>query len=53
VPSAKEVRRGGPPLINQVYEVDSLFCLTCGAEMKIITFIERRQSEVIEKILRH
>ena len=25
----------------------------CGAEMKIISFIERDQSEVIEKILRH
>jgi hypothetical protein len=44
---------GGPPLIKQVYEVDSLFCPKCGVEMKIISFIERRQSEVIEKILRH
>jgi hypothetical protein len=43
----------GPPLIKQVYEVDPLFCPNCGVEMKIISFIERRQSEVIEKILRH
>jgi hypothetical protein len=43
----------GPPLIKQVYEVDPLFCRNCGVEMKIISFIERRQSEVIEKILRH
>ena len=28
-------------------------CPKCGAEMKIISFIERDQSEVIEKILRH
>jgi hypothetical protein len=40
-------------LIKQVYEVDPLFCPKCGGEMKIISFIERRQSEVIEKILRH
>ena len=28
-------------------------CAKCGAEMKIISFIERDQREVIEKILRH
>ena len=37
---------------QQVYEVDPLLYPKCGAEMKIIGFIERRQSEVIEKILR-
>ena len=40
-------------MIKQVYEVDPLLCPKCGGEMKIIRFIERRQSEVIEKILRH
>ena len=40
-------------LIKQVHEVDPLLCPKCGAAMKIISFIERRQSEVIEKILRH
>ena len=40
-------------MIKQVYEVDPLLCPQCGGAMKIIRFIERRQSEVIEKILRH
>ena len=33
-------------LIKQVYEVDPLSCPKCGAEMKIIRFIERHQTEV-------
>lgn len=40
-------------LIKQVYEVDPLLCQKCGGTMKIISFIERHQREVIEKILRH
>jgi hypothetical protein len=40
-------------LIKQVYEVDPLLCPKCGGQMKIIGFIERHQSEVLEKILRH
>ena len=40
-------------LIKQVYEEDPFLCPKCGREMKIISFIERRQSGVIEKILRH
>ena len=40
-------------LIRQVYETDPLRCSRCGAEMKIIAFIERHQADVIEKILRH
>jgi hypothetical protein len=36
-----------------VYEIDPLLCPKCGAEMKVIAFLERRQREVIEKILRH
>ena len=40
-------------LIRCVYEVDPLKCPTCGGTMKIISFIERNQSDVIEKILRH
>jgi hypothetical protein len=51
-PSAKAARKRWAALIKQVYEVDPLLCPKCGAEMKIIGFIERRQSEVIEKILR-
>jgi hypothetical protein len=40
-------------LIKCVYEVDPLKCPKCGGTMKIISFIERHQSDVIEKILRH
>ncbi len=38
---------------NCVYEVDPLKCPNCGGTMKVISFIERNQPEVIEKILRH
>jgi ribosomal protein S27E len=40
-------------LIKRVYEVDPLECPHCGCQMKIISFIERCQSDVIERILRH
>jgi len=40
-------------LIKRVFEVDPLECSKCGGQMKIISFIERRQRDVIERILRH
>ncbi len=40
-------------LIKRVYEVDPLECPHCGGQMKIISFIERRQQDIIEQILRH
>ena len=40
-------------LIKRVYEVDPLACPCCGGQMKIISFIERRQADVIERVLRH
>jgi hypothetical protein len=52
-PTAREARKGRAALIKQVYELDPLRCAKCGSEMKIIAFIERHQTEVIEKILRH
>ena len=52
-PSAKEARKRWAALIKQVYEADPMLCPKCGATMRIVSFIERRQSEVIEKILRH
>jgi hypothetical protein len=52
-PSAREARKGWAALLQQVYEADPLCCPRCGAELKIIAFIERRQTEVIAKILRH
>ncbi len=54
--------RRGAAWIKQVYASDPICCPKCGAEMKIIAFIaclpeasaqERRQTELIEKILRH
>ena len=52
-PSAREARKRWAALIQQVYETNPLACPKCGSEMKIIAFIERRQTEVVEKILRH
>jgi hypothetical protein len=43
-PTAREARRGWAALIKQVYELDPLRCPKCGAEMKIIAFIERHQT---------
>jgi hypothetical protein len=40
-------------LIQQVYQVNPWLCPRCSGTLKIISFIERHQSEVIEKILRH
>ena len=40
-------------LIKRVYEVDPLECPQCGGAMKIVSFIERCQADVIERILRH
>ncbi|MCE9554089.1 MAG: hypothetical protein K8T91_12035 [Planctomycetes bacterium] len=39
-------------LIQRVYEVDPLKCPKCNGTMKIISFIERGQSVVIERILK-
>ena len=46
-PTAKEARKRWAALIKQVYEADPLLCPKCGAQMKMISFIERHQSEVI------
>jgi hypothetical protein len=40
-------------LIKRVYEVDPLECPKCGGTMKIISFIERGQQDVLARILRH
>ena len=39
-------------LIQRVYETDPLTCPRCGSKMRIISFIETHQRDVIEKILR-
>jgi hypothetical protein len=51
--TARETWKGWAALIKQVYESAPLLCPKCGSEMRIIAFIERRQAEVIETILRH
>jgi hypothetical protein len=40
-------------LIKRLDEIDPLACPHCGAAMKIVSFIECRQRDVIERILRH
>jgi len=40
-------------LIKRVYEVDPLSCPECGGQMKVISFIEPPQTDVIEAILKH
>ena len=40
-------------LIQRVYETDPMICPRCGAKLKVVSFIETRQRDVIEKILRH
>jgi len=62
-PTARQARKGGAclradthrqaALIKQVYASDPIRCPKCGAEMKTTAFIERHQTDVIEKILRH
>ena len=49
-PNAKRVRKSWRHLIKHLHEVDPLLC-RCGAEMRIISIIERR--DVIERILTH
>jgi hypothetical protein len=49
----KKCRMTWAALIKCVYEVDPLKCPNCGGTMKVISFIERNQSDVIERILRH
>ena len=40
-------------LIKRVYEVDPLSCPECGGQMKVVSFIEPLQADVIEAILKH
>lgn len=40
-------------LIKWVYEVDPLWCPECGGQMKVVSFIEPPQTDVIKAILKH
>jgi hypothetical protein len=48
----KKCRMTWAALIKCVFEVDPMKCPKCGGTMKVISFIERHRSDVIEKILR-
>ena len=52
-PSASRARRRWAALIKRVWQVDPLHCPRCGGDMKIVSFIEATQPDVIEKILTH
>lgn len=49
-PSAREACERWSALIKEVYEADPSTCPQCRSEMRIIAFIERRQTEVVEKL---
>ena len=40
-------------LIKHVYEVDPLTCPDCGEQMKVVSLIEARQQDVVQRILKH
>jgi hypothetical protein len=52
-PTAREARQGWAALIKQVSAADPICCPKCGTTMRIVAFLGRHQTEVIEKILRH
>ncbi len=52
-PSANAARRRWAALIKRVWQVDPLRCPHCGSTMKIVSFIEPTQPDVIQKILAH
>jgi len=52
-PSASAARRRWAALIKRVWHVDPLRCPSCGATMKIVSFIEPTQPDVIDAILTH
>ena len=46
-------RRRWAMLIKKVYQTDPLMCPRCGGVMRIISFIEARQGDIVRKILEH
>ena len=54
VPGSKLARSRWAAMIQKVYEINPLECPRCGKEMRIISFIEKRdQPDVVKKILKH
>ena len=52
-PSASVARRRWATMIKRVWQVDPLRCPRCDATMKIVSFIEPTQPDVIDAILTH
>ncbi len=48
-PSASAARRRWATLIKRVWQVDPLRCPSCGATLRIVSFIEPTQPDVIRK----
>ena len=48
---SRELKRRWSHFIRKVYETDPLVCPKCSGEMRVISFIDRR--DVIRKILEH
>ncbi len=51
--SPSAARRRWAALIKRVWQVDPLQCPRCGGTMKIVSFIEPTQPDVIDRILTH
>ncbi|MHC4350955.1 MAG: hypothetical protein ACYS15_20845, partial [Planctomycetota bacterium] len=52
-PTAHQARRRWAALIRQVWKVDPLVCPRCGGPIKIVSFINPDQRDVIDNILTH
>ena len=52
-PRACLARRRWAALIKRVWSVDPLVCPRCGGQMRVLSFIQPAQRDVIEKILKH
>ncbi len=51
--SPHHTRRRWAALIKQVWQVDPLLCPRCGTRLKILSFIQPTQADVIQNILKH
>ena len=52
-PAARTARRRWAALIKRIWQVDPLACPRCGGPMKILSFINPWQRDVIDRILDH
>jgi hypothetical protein len=52
-PNARTARRRWAGLIKRIWQVDPLTCPRCGGRMKILSFINPAQRDVIDRILTH